>query len=145
MRKPLIRRRLWVLPVWLVATLLFLALASAYLVHYAISTTIVREPLQITEKELSSSIFPGQSDTYFVTIKNISPVGYTVSYDVSTSSPTGVSFTVRIKTGGGGFVPYAGESLAMASGGKHILKIHMTTAGDTAPGSASVDVIINRL
>ena len=145
MRKPLIRRRLWVLPVWLVATLLFSALVGAYLAYFVASTTIVREPLQITEKELSSSIFPGQSDTYIVTIRNDSPVGYTVRYDVSTSSPAGVSFTIKVKTDSGGFVPYAGGSLTMAPDGRHTLKIRMTTAGDTAPGSASVDVIINRL
>jgi len=120
-----------------------MASATAYLVYFTISTTIAREPLQITEKEFSSSIFPGQSDTYFVTIKNISPVEYTVRYDVSTSSPAGVSFTTLIKTGSG-FVSYAGGSLTIMPGGKHTLKIHMTTAGGTAPGSASVDIIVNR-
>jgi len=109
-----------------------------------VSTTIVREPLQITEKEFGSSVFPGQSDTYFVTIKNISPVGYTVRYDVSTSGPAGVSFTVGIKTGGGGFVPYAGTTLTIASGVKHVLKIQMVAAADSVPGSVSIDVIVNR-
>jgi len=121
-----------------------MASATAYLVYFTVSTTIVREPLQITEKEFSSSIFPGQSDTYFVTIKNISPVGYTVRYDISTSGPAGVSFTAWVKTGSGAFVSYAGGSLTIASGERHILKIHMRAAADATPGSASVDVIINR-
>ena len=112
--------------------------------YFVASTMIVREPLQITEKEFSSSMFPGQSDTYFVTVSNISPVGYTVRYDVSTSSTAGVSFTAWVKTGSGGFVSYVGGSLTIASGERHILKIHMRAAADATPGSASVDVIINR-
>jgi len=147
------------IPLFLIVTMLLSGgIAAAYVVQKITGTSEVAEPISLTvTHELGSSIYPGQSDYLEMSVSNAAPVAYTMTYTLSKSAPSGVSFTGWLDVAGDGeYDPNVGDADIQFSGtpltasgdiaesGSQNVKIIVSASKDATPGSISLSIDVER-
>jgi hypothetical protein len=73
----------FLVPLWLVAILIGLAVAAAYYIYILTIPLEVKEPLELVSYPNKLSLYPGQTVNFDVVIRNHASINYTVYLDFS--------------------------------------------------------------
>ena len=128
---------------------LLVAGATAYVVTTLSAQTTVQEAISVSEQTpLAASMYPGQSNTWVFTVSNAAPdVSYTITLIPQITTDAGVIATIEsVVVDGTAIQPDANGNYVFTINPASTATVEITikTTTDSAPGTVSVSVAVDR-
>ena len=132
-----------------IALLATVSIAAAWYVFATITTTTdVLEPLSVgTETEFTTTMYPGETNTWSWPISNDAQVAYSIQAVLTYSAPNGVTITSFIADGLDATADLTDDGTATFSipaGGTISCSLTITAAGDATPGAVDIGLDLSR-